>query len=122
MNDFYNHGSYPVYGSQSSPILDGQEWDKVAAGFTAVQAAIALIYGSPTFTGKPLTSTPLGDASPYQVANVAYVTSAVVAATIPGGSDGQVMTKVAGVPAWAAIPSRLEAAAALTLNQLYGVL
>lgn len=101
MNDFYNHGSYPIYGSQSSPILDGQEWDRVSAGFTAVQAAIALLYGSPAFTGTPTVPTPSGSASPYQIVNIAYLTSAVVAATIPGGADGQVIMKVGGSSAWA---------------------
>lgn len=47
----------------------------------------------------------------------AKITAAVTAATLPGGSDWQVMTKVSGVPAWSSHPAF---ASANNIQSLYG--
>ena len=50
-NSFYNHGNYPIYGSQSNPARDGQEWDAVTTGFTLVEAAITPLSSKDALNG-----------------------------------------------------------------------
>lgn len=118
-NDYYNHGTYPVYGAQSSPTLDGAEWDKIATGFAKLPALAGngykIVYVNAAGTALTVSSSVLFDVSgnlfvataaagtaTTQVASTAFVASAGLSSALPGqvGNDGKSIVTAAGVASW----------------------
>lgn len=123
-NDFYNHSTYPVAGSQGSSALLRAELDAIAQGFdklptltgnagkpvvingtgTGLEAS-AVQYApiaSPAFTGTPTAPTAAPGTSNTQLATTAFVAAQAFSAVLPAqtGNGGKFVTTDGTTASW----------------------
>lgn len=94
---WYSHGSYPVYGSQSSSILDRSEADKVQAGFDKIIAPTG--YGNyltkynSAETGISPTNVSVTDSGLMTIFGGIVVSGGTVIIPSPGSGANEAATK-----------------------------
>lgn len=124
-NDYYVHGNYPLYGSQSNPILEGAEFDSVQAGFAKLPALAGngykivyvnaagdalIVSSSVTFdaSGNLLVPTAAAGTNTTQAASTAFATALAFQAALPAqaGQGGKYIKTDGSVASWSLVPGQ----------------
>lgn len=94
--------NYPAAGDLLSESDDHARNIKKALKYTFAGAASTGVTGFNVVTQSPSNNSTLAASTAYADAAVA---AAVYSATLPAGSNGQILYTLAGIPAWGAAPS-----------------